>query len=503
MITYGDIKKFFSESRLRLIIAADGETVVHKKRQDKIVAEIPAGGVSTAFDPIARASRAVYIARAKTPEDKQVVDKNNKIVIGTDPETYTLKRVFFSDEEIHNYYLGFSNQTLWPLCHAAFERPLFHKHWFDGFKTVNKKFALSIQEEIKPKSFIWLNDYQLCMIPKFLEKPREIPLALFWHIPWPTWEIFRILPQKKQILESMLKCDFIGFHRGYQMRNFLGNVERELEARIDQETNTIYHNKHVTVVDHLPLGIDTEMISSLTQAYKRKQSLAKSTLAQDPSHKAIIELFDKYTIMLGIDRLDYTKGLLVRLTAIDRFFEKNPSARGKVMYISILAPSRQLIPAYSRLHRKIERMAERINEKYKKGQWQPIKLAFAIFSRDEIIHFYKKARLCLVTPLDDGMNLVSKEFVVVASQFDDPGMLILSQFAGSAIDLTSSLIINPYDTDQLADAIKTGLEMPKKERKDRIKAMREILEEHNLYAWTRAFIRAGQNAVKYNLGSSK
>src|SRR5258708_815862 len=228
METFADLQRFFTEKNYRLIVVADGEPVVNVTKKDKIVQQISPGGVSIVLEPIARASRGTYIARAKTAEDKTNLDKYGKTLIKNAEDSYTLKRLFFSPEDFDNYYNGFANQTLWPLCHVAFEKPRFHNHWYDGYKKVNKKFASAIEDEIKGKTFIWIHDYHLPLVPKYLGNPKNSIVAFFWHTPWPTWEVFRILPQKKEILESLLSCDFIAFHRGYHMRNFFMSVGREL-----------------------------------------------------------------------------------------------------------------------------------------------------------------------------------------------------------------------------------------------------------------------------------
>ena len=490
MIGYQDLKSFFKNQNFRMIIAADGETRTAVAKNGKVVQNSPAGGVSVALDPIARASNAIYIARAKNPLEKELAGARSKIEDGGDE--YTLKRLVFSKNEVDSYYYGFSNQTLWPLCHVAFERPIFHRNWYEGFKKVNQKFAQSIKEEVKGKTFIWLQDYQLSLVPRYLGKQKNCILGMFWHIPWPTWEIFRILPYKKQILESMLQCDFLAFHRGYHVKNFLETVRREFETRIEEETGKIYLNGRVTTVKNLPLGVDTDVIKSLVDEGNRATTILKSV------EKSVFKIgfnsnADDYLsgmkVILGVDRLDYTKGLRHRLQAIDRFFERYPQYIGKAIYLGLMAPSREVIPSYIILKKQVKAMAEEINRKYGTKDWMPIHLISEVFPRKEIINFYKRADVCLVTPLDDGMNLVSKEFVVASSFSKNPGMLVLSQFAGSAIDLTSALIVNPYSLDDVVVAIKRGLEMDKNEKVRKIKRMTEILDEKNAYEWAEDFVR--------------
>jgi len=510
IVTYQDLINSFQERGYKVIFAADAEPVVHKKEGQKIIQTSPPGGVSVALEPIARASNATYVARAKTPEDALVVDNQNKFLVQKDDGSfYHLKRLFVPEEEADPFYNGFSNQTMWPLCHIAFEKPEFKDDWFESYKKVNKRFAEGIKSEIKGKTFVWIHDYQLAMVPAYLDvlgKPKDTMVGLFWHIPWPTWEIFRILPQKKLILESLLKCDFIAFHRGYQTQNFIETVERELECRVDREKSQIHYNKHITTVKPLPLGIDTDIISSLYEP-KEKESLIRTIVRQllgpKMEQSGIESYFDQYKVILGIDRLDYTKGIPARLRAVDRFFELYPSYQGKAVYLSILAPSREKIPSYQHLKKEVMEQVEQINTKYQKGNWKPIQIVYAVFKRKDLVNFYSKADLCLITPLDDGMNLVSKEFVISSSFSDDPGMLVLSQFAGSAIDLTESLIVNPYDTESVAKAIKIGLEMPKKEKLARTQSMVETLKERNIYEWAQDFLKATETAYKDNQMNGK
>lgn len=499
-----ELKSFLDKKKLHFILAADAEPRIHQKRNEDGSENIfiPAGGVSVALDPIAQVTNAVFIGRGRTKEDKEVVSRGNKVEIKGDLGNYYLKRVFVSEKERADYYDGYSNQTLWPLCHIAYERPVFERKWFANYQKVNQYFAKAINEEIKPNSFIWVHDYQLSLVPSMLKKPKGATIGMFWHIPWPTWEIFRILPQKIEILESLLSCDFLAFHRGYQVRNFLDTVRRELEVRIDEETNRIYYKKRVTTVKNLPMGIDVDVIKGLLEDAPQETvitSIVNTFIGKkDKSSKKNIldEFFKKNNVIVGIDRLDYTKGLKSRLEAIDKFFEKNPQYIGKAVYVGIIAPSREAIPSYQRLKSEIKNLIREINLKYARSNWLPIHLIYHTFSREDVIKFYQKSKICLVTPLDDGMNLVSKEFVIASSKEKEPGMLVLSQFAGSAIDLTDALIVNPYDIDEVADAIKTGLVMSKEEKVRRIRSMAEELENKNIYVWTQEFVKSALEATR-------
>ncbi len=502
MITFDDLKNFLATRDYKIIIAADAEPIVHSKAKNQVITKISAGGAAVALEPIAKASQALFICRGRTEEDRAVLDPNSKIGINVPNGSYEIKRLFFTHEQLYDYYLGFSNQTMWPLCHVAFESPVFSSKWFNGYSQVNEMYANAIKEEITGKTLIWLNDYQLSLVPTYLGKMKDAVISMFWHIPWPTWETFRILPQKKEILKSLLNCDFIAFHRGYHVRNFLRCVERELEARIDLETNKVHFSNHITTVKNLPLGVDVDVIKGLLEPQEQEDLLPETTSPaknMQTGKEAFIDfLFKEQKVIIGVDRLDYTKGLILRLEALDLFFSEYPQYIGKVNYVGILAPSREQIPAYMMLEKKILSVAKTINEKYAKDNWQPINVIAGTFTRREIMELYKKSAICLVTPRDDGMNLVSKEFVIAASQASDPGMLVLSQFAGSAIDLTQALIVNPYDLHEVANAIKKGLEMSKKEKMERNKFMTTILEDRNIYQWGEQFIREAEMAGREN-----
>lgn len=494
MSNFSDLQNFFRSKDTQMIIAADAEPRVSIQRNGIMVTENPAGGVAVALDSIAQATNAMYIGRAKNPDEKKTLDRQGSMVIEGTNGNYTLKRLFLDPRDVDNYYAGFSNQALWPLCHIAYEEPHWRDDWYESYKKVNEAYAAAIKKSLRPgkKNFVWINDYHLALVPKYLDRPKNTVVAMFWHIPWPTWEIFRILPYKREILRSLLYCDFLAFHRGYQARNFIQTVDRELQTRQDEETQTVFYHKNTTQIANLPMGIDTDVVRKLIKIGEPDDGLRKAILKTFSAPKkddSIESNFERYKVIFGVDRLDYTKGLKHRLAALDRFFEKNPGYRGRTKYIGILAPSRESVPAYQRLHADVEELADSINLKYGRKDWKPVHLIYATFKREEIINFYSKADLCVVTPLDDGMNLVSKEFVVASAVSNNPGMLVLSQFTGSAIDLTSALIVNPYDIEKVADAIKTGLEMPKKERVAKMKTMASLLEENNIYEWGTEFIR--------------
>lgn len=500
MISYFDLKDYFLEKKYKLILASDAEPFVHKKQNNALITQVPAGGVSVALEPVARASNDVFIARGRTDEDKAMANNKGYLEVKNAIDTYTLRRLFFTPEQTENYYMGYANQTLWPACHIAFEQPAFNPNWWQGYVEVNRVFAKAIEEETKSDSFIWINDYQLSLVPNMLKQNSKHILAFFWHIPWPTWEIFRIIPEKKHILESLLACDLLAFHRKYQATNFINTVRNELEVRIDQEKNAILYKNHTTTIRSLPMGIDNDVITSLAEPENTDflTSIVKSLLGVKETKGPLDNLFSTTKVILGVDRLDYTKGLPHRLRALWRFFEKYPKYRGKVTYVGFAASSRDQIPSYKLLRKEVDGLAHTINQIFGTKDWQPIHLSRGIFSRRELVEIYKHAAVALITPLDDGMNLVSKEYILSASLSKTPGMLVLSQFAGSAKDLSQALQINPYDTEALADTIALALEMPIKERNERVQTMAQTLHERNVYEWALQFVKEAELAAKEN-----
>lgn len=497
----GDITSYFHDLEYKVIIAADGETRTHQEQNGRITEQTPAGGVSVAFDVLCQTADATYIARGRTEQDRDVVDDHGRVRVSGPDGAYTLKRLFLTPEETQAYYAGYANQTLWPLCHIAFVRPIFDRCWFHGYEEVNRRFAECINQEIDAKTFVWVNDYHLALAPQYIERGSDTVIGMFWHIPWPTWEIFRVLPNKHEILTGMMHCDYIAFHRRYQARNFLAALEQELGARVDYETNMVYADGRSTRVDSLPMGIDVDVIKNAMRPDKDGQTMleaVRSTFsllmpAHEPeqSHDAdvVADLASRYRILLGVDRLDYTKGIPERLRGIDRFLEMYPEQRGRVVYIGIMSPTRDVVPAYQDLRREVEQLADEINARYSTDDWQPLHMIYNGFTREDVMDLYEKAAVCLVTPVDDGMNLVSKEFVVAASLSSDPGMLVLSQFAGSASDLNASLLVNPYDPDAIATAIHMALDMDPEERRQRIDLMVSLLQQNNVYEWAVNFAR--------------
>lgn len=433
----------------------------------------PASGVVTAIHPILCACGGTWIAHGAGNADKKFVNSKDKLGVPPEDNRYILKRIWLSKKEEDGYYYGFANEGLWPLCHNTHTRPIFREADWNLYKKVNQKFADSILEELPAKNpFVFIQDYHFTLLGRMIKEKRpDATIALFWHIPWPTPESFSICPYQKDILDGMLGCDLIGFHVQSHCNNFLDTANRFLESRVDTEKFSVVRLNKETFIKAFPISVDGCMNKEIEAPDLNKQ-IAKI--------KKEFELNDKI-IGVGVDRIDYTKGIVERMLAIDRFYEKYPQYKKKVVFIQIAAPSRTHIKRYHDLMVEIDELVEKINWKHIDGNWKPIIYLKKHFSADEILPFYKMADFCLVSSLHDGMNLVAKEYV--AAKKDLSGVLILSQFTGASRELTDAIQFNPYAIEEFAEAIKTSIEMPADEKRKRMENMRKIISENNIYRW--------------------
>ncbi len=464
----------------KIFVISNREPYIHTKEGNTIDYHFPASGMVTAIEPIMQATGGMWIAHGSGNADKLVVDENDKIGVPPNDPLYTLKRVWLTKEEVKGFYDGFSNEGIWPLCHIAHTRPIFKKNDWIEYVKVNEKFAKSILKEIRKETnpIILVQDFHFSLLPRLIKEKRpDATIGMFWHIPWPNAEAFSICPWKKEILDGMLGADIIGFHTQLHCNNFINTVSRELEALIDLDQFTITKNNHNTSVKPFPISI----------AFSNKSS-EKLTVQEARSKEALKQLGVKSEYVgIGVDRLDYTKGILERLRAIEIFLTKYPTYIGKFTFIQISAPSRTDIPEYKTFAAKTEAEVNRINNKLKRNDWKPILFLHKHHSHEAIYPLYRAANVCMVTSLHDGMNLVAKEFV--AARDDEKGVLILSQFTGASRELRDALIINPYNGEQTAEAIHTALTMKKTEQSKRMKRMRDVLKSYNIYRWSAELLK--------------
>ena len=467
----------------KMIVVSNREPYMHIHNGKEIQCIVPASGLITAMEPILKACSGLWIASGTGDADRETVDKNGKVQVPPDEPRYTLKRLWLTKEEEDHYYYGFSNEGLWPLCHIAHTRPIFRKDDWFYYKKVNEDFAQAVLEESKDdeEPFILIQDFHFALVPELIKmKKPKAKVAIFWHIPWPNPESFGICPWQREILQGMLGADLIGFHTQYHCNHFLETVNNAIEARVLWENFSVKKAGRTTFVKPFPISIaftlkDYDIDTAKIQASKL---LAPYGLTAD-------------CIGIGVDRIDYTKGINEKFLAIERFLEKNPSYVGKFTFVQIGAPSRTLIKTYADTVTSIERESERINSRFKSKNWKAILLLKRHHSHEEINPFYTSADFCMVTSLHDGMNLVAKEFV--ACRHHNDGSLILSRFAGASQELQGALIINPYDIEKSADSIKTALEMPEEEQNQRMRQMRLVIVRNNIYFWAATLLRTMEN----------
>ena len=470
------------------IVVSNREPYIHSFSERKISWHMPASGLTVALDPVMQACGGTWVAHGSGEADREVVDEKNRVKVPPDNPLYNLKRVWLSKEEEQGYYHGFSNEAFWPLCHIVYTRPVFKESDWDTYRRVNELFAKSVLEEIGfRKAFVFIQDYHLALLSQAIKRrnPESIT-SQFWHIPWPNPEAFRICPWQEEILRGLLGNDMIGFHIHYHCNNFMETVERALESRVDRSANEIIVGGKKTAVRHFPISVDFERISQEAQSKEVELEIERL--------KSRLGLNDEM-IGIGIDRLDYTKGIPDRLRAIDVFLEKYPLFQRRFVFIQAGVLSRTQVPAYRHLKEDIDNLVENINWKYAIGRWKPIITLLDDEPQLTLMALRRIADICIVSSIHDGMNLVAKEFV--ASRFDENGVLLLSQFTGASRELTDAMLINPYATDQFADAIRKALGMLKEEKQRRMRRMREEVQENNVYKWAADII---SDLVKFRVG---
>ncbi|MGA6988010.1 MAG: trehalose-6-phosphate synthase [Terriglobales bacterium] len=464
----------------RLFVVSNREPYVHLRRGKSVEVMVPPSGVVTAIEPILRACDGTWIAHGSGDADLETVDEHDRLRVPPEDPHYTLRRVWLNQSEEEGYYYGFANEGLWPLCHIAHTRPIFRAEDWKYYQAVNQKFADALLEEIRgvEKPIVLVQDYHFALLPRLIKEKRpEARVAIFWHIPWPNPEAFDISPWRRELVNGLLGADLIGFHIQSHCNNFLRTVDRVVESRVDWEHFSVRRLDHLTLVRPFPISVDftdVQRPESTLDSYTERSALLKA-------------LGIEATFMgVGVDRVDYTKGILERFLAIERFLEKYPPYQGEFTFVQIGAPSRSHLKRYHDLMAEVEAEANRINERFQTDKWKPIVFLNRQHNHEEIQRYYRAADLCLVTSLHDGMNLVAKEFV--AARQDERGVLILSCFTGAAHELRDAVQINPYDIDQTAEAIHFALNMEPEEKELRMRHMRKAVREHNVYRWAGSLI---------------
>ena len=460
----------------RLFVVSNREPYIHQRNGKSVDVSVPPSGLVTALEPILNACDGTWIAHGSGDADAEVVDTHDRLRVPPDDPRYTLRRVWLSKAEEQGYYYGFANEGLWPLCHIAHTRPIFRADDWQHYEEVNRKFTEAVLEEIEdtPGPVILVQDYHFALMPRMLKEKRpDARVAIFWHIPWPNPEAFGICPWQRQLVDGLLGADLIGFHVQSHCNNFLQTVDRTVESRVDWEHFSVLRQDHRTIVRPFPISVD------LTDDEPAEDNQGFTYLERTALLRGLG--VEATFLGIGVDRVDYTKGILERFLGVERFLEKNPTYQGKFTFVQIGAPSRTHIKRYHDLLAEVEVEADRINWRFQRDKWKPIVFLKRQHSHKEITPYYRAADLCLVTSLHDGMNLVAKEFL--AARRDERGVLILSQFTGAARELRDALLVNPYDIEQTAEAIRVALEMEPEEKQLRVQRMRRVIKEHNIYRW--------------------
>lgn len=470
-----------------VLIVSNREPYIHNHTQDGIAVQTPASGLVAALEPIMRACGGTWIAHGSGSADRETVDHQDRLRVPPKEPCYTLRRVWISEEEQDGHYYGFSNEGLWPLCHLAFVRPTFRESDWSQYVAINERFADVVVSEAKGDApVVLIQDYHFALLPRMIrERMPKATIIFFWHIPWPNAETFGICPWKTEIIDGLLGSSILGFHTQLHCNNFLEAVDRFMESRIDREHSSVTLRGQETLIRPYPISIEWPPaalahagdIQTCRRNVRRRLGLRDDTL-----------------VVVGIERFDYTKGILERMRAIDQFLSRHSEYRGKVVLLQAAAPTRSKLGAYRSLQTEAVRMSAEINARYAGSGPAPIALIMRHHEPSEVYELFRAADVCIVSSLHDGMNLVAKEFV--AARDDEQGVLILSSFAGASSELSEAMIVNPYDAHGMADALDRALNMRPEEQRERMRLMRSLVRQRNVYRWAAQMLLDGARLRK-------
>ena len=454
-----------------VIVVSNREPYSHERRDDRIVVTQPASGLVTALEPVLRAASGTWIAHGSGSADADVTDSHDCVQVPPDAPSYTLRRLWLSPEEIKGYYEGFANEGLWPLCHIAHVRPVFRADDWRRFVDVSRRFADAVERAAKrPNPLVLVQDYHMALVPQMIrERLPQATIMTFWHIPWPMSETFGICPWREELLNGMLGSHIMGFQTPVHCRNFIDAVDTFLESRIEHESATIHRADQLTQVAPYPISIAWPPAADEPMTNTRERVLKSLGLPSDQR------------LAVGVDRLDYIKGITERFAAVEYLLERYPQWRGRFTLVQVAAPSRSDLPAYREFRERVEAEAARINDRYGTAGGAPIALRVEHHGAEAVRELYRAAEIGLITSLHDGMNLVAKEYV--AARDDELGVLVLSCFTGASRELHEALIVNPYSAEETGEALARALAMPLAEQRERMHSMRSWVRSHNIYRW--------------------
>jgi trehalose 6-phosphate synthase len=459
----------------QVIVVSNREPYIHEQGPGGIVVKRPASGLVTAVEPVMRACSGTWIAHGSGSADHEVVDVHDRVAVPPGSDDYLLRRIWLTEEEEEGYYYGFANEGMWPLCHVAHVRPVFRQRDWEYYRAINQRFADAVVAEARGEDpIVLVQDYHFALLPAMIrEKLPRATILTFWHIPWPNPESFGICPWRREILQGMLGSTILGFHTSFHCKNFIETIDRYLEARIEHEHSTIAFRGKETLVESYPISIEWPS-EATTRAWPPVRECRRRLVLR-------LGLPENACIAVGVDRFDYTKGILERLNAVERLLEKHPGWVGRFVFVQVAAPTRAALEEYRSFAERIERTAGRINERFGRDDYVPVHLLARHHDTAAVTELFRAADLCVVTSLHDGMNLVCKEFV--AARDDEQGVLILSRFAGAAREMTEALIVNPYHVEEAADALHRAATMPAPEQRERMASLRATVREFNVFRW--------------------
>ena len=464
----------------KIVIVANREPLVHSRdAQGRLQTSHPASGMTTALAPIVHACSGAWVAHGSGSADFDVTDERSGIAWPTEASTGRLRRVRLTKEIEAGYYYGLSNEGLWPLCHIAYTAPLFRHADWDQYHAANRAFADAVLDEIgSAQAAVFVQDYHLALLPRFLRKARpDLLLAHFWHIPWPNREVMRVFPWAETLLDGMLGNDLVGFQVQHHCNNFLDTIDRSIEALVDYEHGRATRNGRPTFVRPFPISIDVEAYAARARASSFEKDFPE--LARDTRGQLLL---------LGVDRLDYTKGIPHRVRIFETLLAKHPELRGRATFVQIGAPTRSAIGVYASVAREVAELAAQVNARFGTGDWLPIRYVPEHTDRDMLATLFRRADACLVTPLHDGMNLVAKEYI--AAHAGEPGTLLLSKFSGASRELLEAALVNPYDIETSANVLAESLTMPEAARGEAMTRLFERIRAHDVYDWAHDIFRA-------------
>jgi trehalose-6-phosphate synthase len=469
-----------------ILVVSNREPYLHVHTDKGIAVHRPASGLVTAVEPVMRACSGTWIAHGSGTADRETVDRQDRVAVPPEQPSYTLRRIWLTQEEEQGYYYGFANEGMWPLCHIAHVRPVFRANDWEYYEAINRRFANAVIAEARTDNpVVLVQDYHFALVPRMVrEALPKATIITFWHIPWPNPESFGICPWREEILEGLLGSTILGFHTPFHCKNFLETVDRYLETRIEHEASTISYGGELTQVESYPISIAWPEPALPTEVKVDGHSSIDLTTNIEACRRAVRQecnLPSNQLMAIGVDRLDYTKGIIERFDAVGRMLELHPNMVGKFTLVQIAAPSRSSLEEYKSLEIRVRDLAQQINGRYPDAAGPPILLKIEQHGADQVNRYYRASDVCMVTSLHDGMNLVAKEFI--AAREDELGVLVLSQFTGAARELHEALIINPYHIEQSAGALYRAITMPVLEQRERMRSMRSLVRDFNVFRW--------------------